>query len=229
MEQRRMARALAAVAAEPQGTLADRLCVAAARQLAASGVGLSLAIGDEQLAPVAATDGARAGEVLQTDLGDGPSYASNRSGWPVLVPDIGRDDTWPAFGSAATALGLRSIFAFPVRRGATRLGALTVYRHAQAEFTADHHADSLIYARLAHDLLVSLQADGPGDQLDQLIFDGTAETGEIHQAAGVVSVQLGIDVGAALAVLRARAFANDQSLRDLASDIVARRVRLDDG
>ena len=37
---------------------------------------------------------------------------------------------------------------------------------------------------------------------------------EIHQAAGVASVQLEIDVGTALtvAVLRARAFANDQSL-----------------
>lgn len=224
-----MVRALAAVAAEPQGSRAERLCAAAERHLGSSGVGLSLAVGDEQLATVATTDGARAGEALQTNLGDGPSYTCNRSGWPVLVPDIRRDDTWPAFGGAATALGLRSIFAFPVRRGAIRLGALTIYRELQADLTADHHADALIYARLAHDLMVSLQAERPGDQLDQLILDGTAETVEIHQAAGVVSVQLGIDVGTALAVLRARAFATDQSLRDLANDIVARRVHLNEG
>lgn len=43
----------------------------------------------------------------------------------------------------------------------------------------------------------------------------------------MVSVQLRIDVGTAMAVLRARAFANGESLRDVASDIVARRVRMD--
>jgi hypothetical protein len=66
------------------------------------------------------------------------------------------------------------------------------------------------------------------DQLDQLILDGTSDSIEIHQAAGVVSVQLQTDVGTALAIIRARAFANGQSLRELAGDIVTRRVRLDD-
>ena len=228
MEQRRIVRVVAAIATEPQGSLADRLCSAAQQQLATSGVGLSLAVSDDLLESVALTKGARDGEALQAELGEGPSYTSSRSGWPVLVPDVRHDDTWPAFGGAATALGLRSVFAFPMRRGAVRIGALTLYRDVQAEFTDDQHADALIYARLAHDLMMSLQAGRPVDHLDQLILDGTANTVEIHQAAGVVSVQLGVTVGAALAVLRARAFATDQSLRDLANDIVARRVRMDD-
>ena len=228
MEQRRIVRVLAAITAEPLGSLSDRLCSAAQRQLAASGVGLSLAVSDALLEPVVATKGALDGEALQAELGDGPSYTSWRSGEPVLVPDVRLDQTWPTFAHAATALGLCSVFAFPLRRAAVRSGALTLYRDAEAAFTDDHHADALIYARLGHDLLVSMQTDRPADELDQLIIDGTADTAEIHQAAGVVSVQLGIDVSSALAVLRARAFADDQSLRDLASDVVTRRVRFDD-
>jgi hypothetical protein len=49
----------------------------------------------------------------------------------------------------------------------------------------------------------------------------------IHQAAGMVSVQLGVDVDAALAELKARAVLEDRPLEDLARDVVARRSRFD--
>jgi hypothetical protein len=228
-EQRRLVRVLAAIATQPsQGSLADRMCASAQQQLAASGVGVSLTVNDDLLEPVAGTHGARDGEALQAELGEGPSYTSSRSGWPVLVPDLHQDGTWPAFSAAATALGLCSVYAFPLRRGAVRVGAFTLYRDAQEDLTDNHHADALVYARLVHDLMMSLQAGRPVDQLDELIVDGTADGMEVHQAAGVVSVQLGVDVGTARAVLRARAFSTGQSLRDLAGDIVARRIRLDD-
>lgn len=228
MDQPRVARVLAAVATEPDGSLPERLCAAAQRQLVTSGVGISLAGTDGLLESVARTPGAHDGDALQAELGEGPSYTASRSGSPVLVLDVRHDDTWPALANAAGALDISSIFAFPLRRGAVRTGALTLYREHEAEFTDDNHADALIYARLAHNLVMSLQAGRPLDELDQLVLDGTAETVEIHQAAGVVSVQLGIDVGSALAVLRARAFASEQRLRDLAHDVVTRRVRFGD-
>ncbi|MFU8840997.1 MAG: GAF domain-containing protein [Nitriliruptoraceae bacterium] len=229
MEQRRVVRVLAAIAAQPSNrSLTDRMCAAAQQQLATSGVGVSLTVDDDLLEPVAGTEGARGGETLQAELGEGPSYTSSRSGWPVLVPDLQQDGSWPAFSAAATALGLSSVYAFPLRRGAVRIGAFTLYRDVQAYLTDEQHANALVYARLTHDLMMSLQSGRPVGQLDQLILDGTADGIEVHQAAGVVSVQLSVDVGAALAVLRARAFSTGQSLRDLAGDVVARRVRLDD-
>lgn len=51
----------------------------------------------------------------------------------------------------------------------------------------------------------------------------------IHQASGMVSVQLGVSLAAALARLRAYAYANDHSLADVAKDVVARRLRFDNG
>jgi hypothetical protein len=43
----------------------------------------------------------------------------------------------------------------------------------------------------------------------------------------MVAVQLGINVADALVRLRAHAFAYDRALRDVAEDVVARRMRFD--
>jgi hypothetical protein len=48
---------------------------------------------------------------------------------------------------------------------------------------------------------------------------------EIHQAAGMISVQLGVGIEAAYSSLRARAFAQERPLSELAADVVARRLR----
>lgn len=229
MEQRRTVRAVTAIAAQAPAPFAHRLCAAAERGLGADGVGLAILGSDELLEPIAATPGGLDGEALQTDLGEGPSYVASREGRPVLVPDVDRDDTWPAFGPAASKLGLRGVFAFPLRRGALHLGALTVYRDLVGDLSDDEHADGLVYARLAFDVLSDPDrengVDGPLVGFD----DDGIDTIEIHQASGVVSVQLGIDVAMALTMLRARAYADGRSLRELAADVVARRLRLDDG
>jgi len=49
---------------------------------------------------------------------------------------------------------------------------------------------------------------------------------EVDQATGMVSVQLGVNIGEAFVRLRAYAYAQDRRLGEVASDIVARRLRL---
>jgi len=227
VEQRRIIRALEAISSQPDGSLPERLCHGAARLLGADGVGVALSAGADQLETVYATDAGQLGERLQADLGEGPSYTAHEFGWPVLVEDLALDDTWPAFAPAASEQELGAIFAFPLRSGSVRSGAFTVYRWEASGLSDDQHADALVLARLALDLFLALQAGRPADELDQLFLDGTANSVESHQAAGMVSVQLGIAVGAALALLRARAFSDGRSLREIAKEVVARRLRLD--
>jgi hypothetical protein len=50
----------------------------------------------------------------------------------------------------------------------------------------------------------------------------------VHQAAGMIAVQLGITVADALVQLRARAFSTDRPIVDIARDVVARRLRFAD-
>ena len=207
------------------------MCSAAAKLLDAAGVGVSLGASDDQLdtgllQTICATDGARDGEALQADLGEGPSYTTHRTGRPVQVPDLELDDTWPVFGTAAERLGLRAVFAFPLRSGSFRLGALTLYQHVAGELTSEQYADALVVARFALNLCTSQQAGRPQDELDQVFTEDLSNSSEIHQASGVVSVQLGITVGAALAVLRAHAFAESSSLHEVATQVIQRRLHL---
>jgi hypothetical protein len=50
---------------------------------------------------------------------------------------------------------------------------------------------------------------------------------EIDQATGMLTVQLGVTAAEAFARLRAYAYTEDRRLADVASDIVARRLRLE--
>ncbi|MGB0094384.1 MAG: ANTAR domain-containing protein [Solirubrobacteraceae bacterium] len=51
---------------------------------------------------------------------------------------------------------------------------------------------------------------------------------EVHQATGMISVQLGVSMDEAFVRLRAHAFAAGRSLKAVAGDVVARRLRLEE-
>ena len=51
---------------------------------------------------------------------------------------------------------------------------------------------------------------------------------EVHQATGMLIAHLNLPASAALARLRAYAFGHGRSLREVAADIVAGRLRLDE-
>ena len=84
--------------------------------------------------PVYATDvAANALARLQLSLGEGPSVDCASSGTPVLVPDLDDEDDrvmdrWPFFRHGARALGVRAVFAFPIRIGAIWLGGVDLHR-----------------------------------------------------------------------------------------------------
>jgi hypothetical protein len=230
VESRRIQRVLEAFEAQPVGPPELRICSAASKLLDTAAVGVSVGASDDVLdsglQTVCVTDEGRDGESRQFDLGEGPSYTAHRTGWPVQVPDLEQDNTWPAFAVAAEALGFRAVFAFPLRSGSVGLGALTLYQYVAGELTSEQYADALVIARFALHLLTSLQAGRPPDELDQVFTDSLSYSVQVHQASGVVSVQLGVSVAAALAVMRAHAFTEGASLTEVATQVIARRLRL---
>lgn len=52
---------------------------------------------------------------------------------------------------------------------------------------------------------------------------------KVHQATGMVSVQLGVPLPEAMVRLRAAAYAGERSLPAFSADVIARRLRMDDG
>ena len=57
--------------------------------------------------------------------------------------------------------------------------------------------------------------------------DPTAHQAQVHQATGMILVQLGVSAEAAFARLRAYAYAHDRRLGDVARDVVERRLRFE--
>jgi hypothetical protein len=85
-----------------------------------------------------------------------------------------------------------------------------------------------VMATLLTETVLSLQDAAPPGELASGLEDVVASRAEIHQASGMVSVQLQIPVTEASVRIRAHAFAIGSPVSVVAADIVARRLRLSD-
>lgn len=169
-------------------------------------------------------------EDLHFTLGEGPGIDAHRMGVAVGEPDLAgqRRGRWPSFSPLAVDAGAAAIFAFPLRVGGIRLGALTLYQDRPGALTDDQHADALAMADVVVNSVLAEQAQAPpGDLAADLEALGTSRA-EVHQASGIVSVQLGVTVADALVRLRSHAYAEGSTLSDVAGDVIAGRLRLGD-
>jgi hypothetical protein len=197
-----------------------RLC---AQTVPVSGVGLALMTEEGPAGTVTATDGtALQLEELQFALGEGPCVDASRTGRPVLQPDLARTAParWPAFAAGAEAAGLDAVFAFPLRVGGIRVGVLDLYRTTAGVLSAEELADALSFADAATAILLHLQAQAVGWDLPAASLTLFDDRAEVHQATGVVSVQAAVSLQEALLLLRARAFADQRLIGELALDVL---------
>jgi len=207
-----------------------RLCDVCAEITTMSGAGIMLMSGDIPQGSVCTSNAvSELIEQLQYTLGEGPCVDACNEDRAVLEPDLADPDTprWPAFSGPAVAAGVRAVFGFPLQVGVVRLGALNVYRDRSGPLTDDQHADALVMADIAAETVLMLQADARPGRLGAELEAGGDFHLVVHQASGMVAAQLGVSVGQALIRLRAHAFGSDRPLKDVAEDVVARRLRFD--
>ena len=92
---------------------------------------------DERHHFVAATDDViRRVEGLQLELGEGPCLEAYRTGRSTLISDLVADQAFPRFSPRAVESGLGALFAFPLRLGDERMGALELYTTEAAQLSA---------------------------------------------------------------------------------------------
>jgi len=196
-----------------------------------TGAGIMLMSGDLPLGSVCTTGEVSAlVEDLQYALGEGPCVDAYHLDRPVQEPDLAdpAEPRWLAFSGPAVDAGVRAIFGFPLSVGSVRMGALNLYSDRPGPLTDDQHADALVMADIAAEAVLDMQAGQAPGVLAAGIEQGSNFQYVVHQAAGMVSSQLDIPIAHALVRLRAFAFANQRLLSDVAADIVARRLRLDE-
>jgi hypothetical protein len=213
-------------------TVIDRVCVAAVALLSLSGAGISL-MADGQLRGSAGVSepGIAMVQELQLELGEGPGVDLWASDVPVLEPDLAQGGMvrWPTFARAAQGAGVRAVFAFPMGVGAIRIGVLMLYRDHAGPLAGEELALGLVLADVATQVVLAVQAGAPPDTVHELLAGEPAHWAEVHQATGMVSVQLGVSMDEAFVRLRAHAFGDGHSLREVASDVVSRRLTLEAG
>ncbi|GAA2756840.1 GAF and ANTAR domain-containing protein [Actinopolymorpha rutila] len=211
--------------------LPRRICDAVVETLPVDGVGVSLMnldiAGGRTL--LGASNEVGAGiEELQYRLGEGPCVSAFVDNQPVLVPDLQTAEAtvrWPMFTREIAAMGVRAIFALPLRIGMHSMGVLDFHRTrhgpllevVEALLVADAVAIVLFNYQLRQQ-----QTEGMPDlyELSQLRHD------QVHLAIGMVSGQLDIPNEQAIDLLRAYAYEHGEHLNDVAEQVVERRLRL---
>jgi hypothetical protein len=162
-------------------------------------------------------------EELTTTLGEGPGVDALSNG-PAFAADLNDayyQARWPVFTPAAIDGGVLAAFALPMWVGGIRLGVMDLYRATPGGLNQDQRADVLLLADTACALLLDTPAPGKGHRPES----AGLQHPEVHQATGMIIAQLGVTAAVALIRLRAYAYAHERRLRDVAADVVARRLR----
>ena len=225
-QMRRIALAFARASTRPR----DRLCAACVEVLEVSGAGITVMAGEQAGPLCVSNERMRLLEDLQFTTGEGPCRDAFTTRLPVLASqlDIEASGRWPAFVDLAVTSGIGSVFAFPMSSMGATVGVLTLYQDVAGALTTNQHDDSMAVADVLSETVLSLQDLAPDGTLAPGLDDAVAYRAQIHQASGMVSVQLRVSTREALARIRAYAFAHGRPVDRVAADIVDRRLRLDD-
>jgi hypothetical protein len=203
------------------------VCRSASKLLRMSGASVVL-MGEGTFPSVASAYGVSVTvQDLELTLGEGPAIDAYAEGAPVLVDDLASfSSRWPQFTRAAVAIGIGSLYAFPLQLGAIKLGVLVLYRDEPGVLAGEDLSAALLVGYLVTNQIIDMQAGAVSESLAWgLEIDDYRAV--VHQATGMISAQLDCPIGEALVRLRGRAFATERPLDDVAADVVTGELRFE--
>lgn len=216
--------------------LLPRQCKAAVDVLNVDAVGISLLLEGQMRMPLgASSDDATTAERLQFTLGEGPCLDAFATELPVLVADVADPEshawaTWPEYADELlTRTPFKAVFGLPLTADGMTIGTLSLYRRNVGEIDHADLGDALavtnrIFDNLLHSGTFS-GAEGPGSRWLDLPPAKTRAV--VWQAMGMAIVELRMNPADTLALLRSYSYGNGRLLDDVAEDIVAGRIPLD--
>ena len=162
---------------------------------------------------------------LQFDLGEGPCWDAIKRGRPVLEADLpGRGrQAWPALSDAIADDGVQGVFAFPLLLGSIGVGAIDLYTMTERTLADGDIGRMTLLAASITRLVLGRAISQAGLPMESE-RDNPYSRRVVHQATGAVIAQLGISASHALQVLQGRAFAEGRTVREVAEDVIGRRV-----
>jgi GAF domain-containing protein len=162
---------------------------------------------------------------LQLDLGEGPCWDAVRQNRIVSAPDLSLPGPrrWPAFEDGIREHAVASVFALPLRIGQVKVGAVDLYSDRPHPLEESDLRDAQSLAGMAVREVFRRAVEAAGSNTADDEDDGMSRT-IVHQATGMIIAQLDIAPGDATLVLKGRAFSTGRSVRDVARDVVDRKL-----
>lgn len=208
------------------------LCARFLKELPIDGVSVCVFGGTAPEEVLCATDSLAARlDELQFDLGEGPRWQAAHARNPVLEPRVREVEhpLWPIFHAALMDTPVAALYVFPLNLGALNVGCVELYSTSKSTLDRADRAKAAVLANeTTWKLLDRLLQGTETDMRDSALTAVSAlSRREIHQATGMVLVQMDVTPTEALLLLRAHAFSQGRTVRSLAGDVVARRLIFD--
>ncbi|WP_432497752.1 ANTAR domain-containing protein [Kineococcus gypseus] len=230
VERFRAALARRSGAAGPRA-LPDALAAACRDALPVHGVVLSVVSRGQWRLPVGASDRrAAAAERWQYALGQGPAFRAGAEDVPVVVGAAELRGAWPLLHDQLHRhTPYRSLAALPLERGPARGGVVDLcFRGARPPAAFDAAGAQRVAALVAAELFGAPGAPVQAGEPAWMDAPTARRRQRVWMVVSMARRVLGVDAADALALLRARAYAGDRVLEDLADDVVEGRVPLAD-
>jgi len=161
---------------------------------------------------------------LQFDLGEGPCWDALGRHRPSLTDDLARESSrWPLFTQAVADTSVRAMFAFPLALGSLAIGAVDLYTLEPRSLSAAQVEDAQALAAICSRQVLKRALAAHPLAPDDAPTEGFSRR-EVHQATGMVLAQLGLSAADALLVIHGYAFSRGLTVREVAAEIVARRL-----
>jgi GAF domain-containing protein len=210
------------------------LCQPFVKELPVSGASVTVISASGAQAALCSTDvvAARIDE-LQFDLGEGPQWVATQTGQIVMLPNLASAVLWrwPIFAEAIGQLSVGAIFAIPMRMGAVTIGAATLYRDAPGTLDEDAQQSALAIASAIASTAVQRAMNFATGDTGEAVFESVALPAlrrEVHQATGMMLVQLDTTATIAYSRLQAYAFAQGRTVASVSHDVITRALNFED-
>lgn len=212
------------VAAHHERHVVD-LLITIASALGARAAGLIL-LGSTRYeeAAVASEPMAAAAQDLEFTLGEGPVHDAARCRTSVIADEQALPERWVYYSPAVAELGVHSVAAAPLCMRSTCLGVLTAFDPPAGTIAAKVNG---IAKALVSTVLREVDEGDPDVAGIEWLHPDQDDRSVVHQATGMIAQRLRCSTADSLAVLRARAFAENEAVGALARRVVDRQVMLE--
>lgn len=190
-----------------------------------AGAGVMLVDDDDNLRLVSSSDGKlKYLEDLQIELNEGPCLQAYRTGERVFAADLRYDPEFPKFGPRAVEVGMLAVFSYPLHYEQRAFGALNLYRSEPGGFEESQKEVGAAFADIATLYLMHGSDDEQRERINRQLQGALDSRVLIEQAKGFVASACGLTVDQAFDLVRRHARGNGRELREVASEIVERRL-----